>query len=101
MGGLQSTGLVGQFQDCDGVEGGFGHEARDLHEFRQLRTVSATLGTVIVVAPGTETVERRHSVPYLIAVAQTAALLDIDWYAEFPAGLAPDVGETIRGDASR
>src|SRR2546423_15035574 len=50
---------------------------------------------MVVVPPWAEAVEGRHGVPDPIAVAQTAAFLDVDGDAEFRAGLLPDRGEAV------
>src|SRR6185369_1357864 len=51
---------------------------------------------MVVVAPRPEPIQRRHRVPEEVAVAQSAAFLDVDGHAELPARLGPNRGETIR-----
>lgn len=50
---------------------------------------------MVVVAPGAESVERRHGVPDEIAVAEAAALLAVDRQAEFVGGLFPELVEPV------
>src|ERR1051326_7850633 len=83
-------------EDRDRIQGGFGDKGADLDVLGQLRAVRAALGAMVVVTPGAESVHGRHGVPDQIAVTQTAALLDVDGHAQFPARLLPDRGETVR-----
>ena len=64
---------LNQLENRDSIQRGLWDEGTDSHVLRQLRAVRAALGTVVVVAPGPESVQCWHSVPEQVAIAQAEA----------------------------